>query len=242
MVKIPERGDPTLLAIDRIIEENDLKNRWKKKSIGFSEIGKVCSRQVFYAYNNYPSIPMEAFVIKCAQNGHSDELIMENRLRLLPEIELHTKDPETGKQYRFSDLDGKYVGRPDGFILGLIEAPTTWHLWEHKSKEEKYFKELVKLKAEDEKTALQKWDPEYYAQAVSLMHYSELTRHYLTVGLPGLRRVISVRTNANPEFANALKIKAQRLLGAKEPPEKIGGPDFYKCKMCQYRDTCHGTP
>ena len=61
----------------------------------------------------------------------------------------------------------------------------------------------------------------------------------MVVAMPGGRDFIQIRTEANPKLAKALTEKAKRIKSAKEPPERIGGKDFYKCKFCSFRETCH---
>lgn len=125
-------------------------------------------------------------------------------------------------------------------ILGILEAPKTYHIWEHKATNEKKYAQLKKLKDVNEKTALRQWNPTYYAQAVINMDYEGLQRHYMTVSTPGLREYLSIRTEADPVFAGALRNKAKRIINSTTPPERIGGKDYYECKWCGFYDICHG--
>jgi len=235
MAKLPDFIDQTLEAIDRILEQKLLEEP-KRKYIGASSIGDPCSRKIWYRYHSDEKEVFKADTIRRFNDGHRSENVMAEHLRMVPGIELFTMNGEN--QYGFKD--GIFSGHYDGVIVGLIQAPKTYHIWEHKSVNEKSFMELVKLRNIDEKSALQKWNPIYYAQAVTYMHYEELTRHYMTVSTPGLRDYTSVRTEANEKFAQALRAKAFRIADAKEPPERIGGKDFYLCKMCSFYKVCHG--
>lgn len=67
----------------------------------------------------------------------------------------------------------------------------------------------------------------------------KLTRSIHIVATPGGRDLISVRTEYDKNFAEAMLAKAKRIIDAKEPPERIGGKDFWKCKMCFISDKCH---
>ena len=71
------------------------------------------------------------------------------------------------------------------------------------------------------------------------MHMEKLTRSIHIVTTPGTRDLISVRTDYNKTHAEAMLAKAKRIIDAKEPLERIGGPTFYKCKMCSFREICH---
>jgi hypothetical protein len=158
-------------------------------------------------------------------------------MRSVPGIQLWTHK-EDGTQYGFDY--GFLKGHYDGIILGILQAPATPHIFEVKCCNEKKFNELQKLAFEfGEKKALEKWDKTYYAQAVLYMYAEKLTRHYLVCATPGGRDMFSVRTEANPTFAEALIEKAKRIETAKEPPERQWKKDFYMCKFCRYRGICH---
>lgn len=232
--------NPTLDALDALLVQEQHKEP-RRKYLGASSIGDPCSRKLWYRLHTDHREVFDADTLRKFNSGHRSEAVMAEQLRKLPFIELHTHK-EDGWQYGFQDKTlgpHNFSGNYDGVILGILEAPKTFHLWEHKDVNEKSFKELKKLKDENEKTALEKWSPVYYAQAVTYMEYENLSRHYLTVSTPGLRAYTSIRTNANPEFAEALKMKAKRIITAKDPPERIGGPDFWLCRMCSFNGICH---
>lgn len=235
MVLIPERGDPTLAAIDRILEE-ETNNQPKRNYIGASAIGD-CARKLWYRYHTDMREVFDADTIRRFNDGHRVEDVMAAHLRKVPGIKLYTHD-EKGKQFGFTD--GPFAGNYDGVITGLLQAPATPHLWECKATAEDKFTAFKKLVNDDEKTALQKWNKIYYAQAVIYMHKAELTRHYLTVCTPGMRNYASCRTEANPEMAEGLIAKAKRIAATEIPPERIGGPDWYECKWCTFYGECHG--
>lgn len=164
---------------------------------------------------------------------------MAARLRMVDGIQLSTVG-EDGQQFGFSDFGGHFRGHMDGAILGLREAPKTWHVWEHKAVNETKFKKLCKLSDADEKTALQQWDAVYYAQAVLYMYYSGMTRHYLTCSTPGTREVTSVRTDPDNALAKRLIAKAERIIFSDRMPEPVSGdPSFYLCKFCGTKEFCH---
>lgn len=235
MAKIPDKQFPTLAAVDLALETAQ-ESQSARDYIGMSSIGEPCSRKLWYRLNR-PAEKFSANTLRIFNDGHRAETEMARLLRLVPGIELITHD-DHGNQFALGD--GFLSGHMDGVIRGVIEAPKKWHIWEHKAVNEKKFNDLKKLRSEKEKTALEKWDKIYYAQAVSYMHSAEITRHFLTVSTPGVRDYISVRTDENPEMAKALIEKARRIKKVKTPPERIGGKDFYLCKWCAFYDECHG--
>lgn len=241
MALIPERGDPTLAAIDQIlIAKNEAEP--KRNYLGASSIGDPCSRKLWYRLHTDYKESFDAPTLRRFNDGHRTEDVMAEHLRLVPGIELYTYK-DNGRQYGFKDdtLGPKtFSGHYDGIIRGLIQAPKTWHIWEHKAVNEKKFEKAKQLRNDDEKSALSKWDKVYYAQAVINMYKEGLNRHYMTISTPGMRDYTSFRTEEDPVFAEALINKARRIINAKEPPERIGGPDWYECKWCSFYDICQG--
>ncbi|MFO0906804.1 MAG: hypothetical protein U0835_00295 [Isosphaeraceae bacterium] len=241
MALIPEVGDPTLAAIDRELERRAATEP-RRSYLGASAIGEPCERKLWYSIRpEIPRKPLDAASLKRFQDGHHGESVMADRLRLVPGVELWTSDDQTGGQIGGTLLDGRFGWHVDGVILGLLQAPETPHVWEHKQVGEKKFAEFRKLKAQmPEKQVLEHWDSVYFAQGVLYMELLDLSRHYLTVSTPGGRETASCRTEARPTMAKALLEKARRVLDAKEPPARLSErPEFFKCKWCDFREACH---
>lgn len=241
--------DPTLVAMNEaIVAREAAKNAAYNASpekraprLGASAVGDDCERKAWYSvYRRDAMPPLDAASIVIFEEGHRTEDIVADRLRLIHGIELWTKDDD-GKQYRFTLFEGRFVCKPDGIIRGLRQAPTTTHVWEHKSVNEKKFNKLNQLKEKfGEKNALKLWDPVYFTQAQLTMGGFELTRHYMTVTTPGARAITSCRTDFDAvEFEN-FKVKASRIIRAKTPPIRISEDrSFYKCKFCDFQEICH---
>ena len=220
MVQVPDRPDPTLDAVNAYMES--VQDQYPPSgNIGFGEIGK-CERYIWSKVNAVLPEKYTHETLRIFRGGHSDESLMASDLRRVEGITLYTHDPSRGenKQYKYDFLDGRLTGRLDGVIVGLLQSPETPHIWEHKAVNELKFKKLHKAKTEfGEKDALREWDATYFAQAQMNMLGAELDRHYLTVSTPGVRQVISCRTELNKDVALALIEKAKRILSAKQPPE-----------------------
>jgi hypothetical protein len=232
VVSIPERQDPTLDAVNAALEAEQ--KPYVSKNIGFGEIGHECSRYLWYKINTDEPEIFSSSTLRIFNSGHSAEARMADELRKVKGITLYTNDPEReNKQYKFDFLGGRLTGRLDGVIVGLLQSPKTPHLWEHKETNEKKFKTLREVQV------LSKWDEKYYAQAQLAMLGADLDRHYLTCSTSGLRDITSVRTELNKGFAEGLVNKAERIINAVEPPERIGGPDWWQCKNCRFHERCH---
>jgi CRISPR/Cas system-associated exonuclease Cas4 (RecB family) len=233
--------DITLAEVDKALI--------KKKSeepprhyLGMSQIGEECQRKLFYSFRGAEERENTIESIRSTEDGHNQEAVMAERLRMVPGIELITVDPDNPKkQIGFSLLLGHFRGHCDGAILGVMEAPGTWHVWEHKSVD-KPFEKLKKIREEKgEKSALREWSPEYYAQAQIYMHEMRLTRHFLTVSTPGGRNYVSIRTEYNRKEAEAIIEKAKSIIFDNWvlPPRISEKREFFKCKWCEYQEICH---
>jgi hypothetical protein len=230
--------DPLLVAMDNVLIEENKKDP-PRNYIGASGINGDCDRKIWLSYQGYKSV-FKPDSLRAIADGHSTEEVINNILKKIPYIELHTHD-ENGNQYGFSDLGGKYRGHYDGVIRGLPKSPNTWHIYEVKCTNEKSYNQLAKIiETYGEENALKEWNPTYYGQAVTYMWYEKLTRHVTFVSKPGGRgRPLVVRTKQNHTFAKQLRDKAEMLLNMKDAPEKIGGENYFKCKMCGFYEVCH---
>ncbi len=236
MVAITPPACPTLAACDAAIEAaQELKFRNRK--VGMGQIGRPCEREIWYTLRQVQFQRFDADSIKRFDDGHTSEAVAVARLKKTPGVELHSVDA-SGEQYRFSDFGGHFSGAIDGVILGLVQAPKTWHVLEIKCSTK--WNEIDKARAKvGEKHALQEWNPIYYAQAVLYMHYAALDRHYLVSCSPGARRWTAVRTNADPAHAAWLRVKAERIIFADSPPPRIGEPSHFVCRFCDHAAICH---
>ena len=244
MAKMPPPKDLTLLAIDAAIEKKENAER-KRAYLGMSGAGHPCRRKLWYDYRWAEGAKFDAHTLRRFQDGHLGEDIMADRLKMLPSIELYTVDYDTGRQFEAKDISGHFLGHMDGAISGLIQwKQGDWGVWEHKQVEEKKYNKLIKLVEErGEQFALAAWDWTYYIQGVLYMHYSKMTRHYLTVSTPGGRLYTSATTEfLQPEKDEALSTieRARKIIEADEPPNRVSEkPDYFQCGWCDYKEMCH---
>ncbi len=237
------QGDPTLDAVDAALEA--AQDRTARPYLGMSAVGGECARALYYTLRFCTPSDFKAKTIKLFEDGHRGEDIQAARLRMVPGIELYTADPATGKQFGQKDLGGHFRGHLDGAIHGLVQAPKTWHVWEHKQVSEDGYAKLTKLKEKhDEKDCFALWNPTYYAQATLYMHYTGMKRHYLTVSSPGGRKTQSLRTEYDPVHAAKLIAKADKIIFGAEPPPKLSeDPTWFGCKpygeLCRHHAVCH---
>lgn len=227
----------TLTAMINEIER--IKNlETPRQYLGFSVIGEECQRKLWYDFRLVSPKLIPGNVHLKFEDGFTQEDIAADRLRLLPQIKLLTRD-SNGQQFGYRLLNGHFSGHCDGHILGIIEAPKTWHIWEHKSSEK--MSELNEaVRTYGTKDALQNWNYTYYCQAVLYMKMQGFGRHFLTCSTPGGREYTSCRTEANSQLAKNLIDKAESIITAEKPLAKLSErPEFYKCKWCNNKDVCH---
>ena len=229
----------TSLMLEKMAEEQD---RSSRDYLGMSALGHVCDAKLwldfrFASVNSFPAGTLCKFA-----DGHYSEDLTADRLRAIPHLELQTHNDD-GKQIGYSDIGGHLRGHMDGLIKGIIQAPKTMHVWEHKCTDEKYLRALERLiEKKGEKNALEAWNETYYAQAILYMHKSKSKRHFLTVASSGSRRYVEVRTEAKPKKAKELLARAKNIIATDKMPQKVSENDsYYLCKMCSNSGICHGT-
>lgn len=236
MAALPDFVCPALVQADAALEA--AQDTRRRAYLGMSAIGNPCERALWYGLRWAQVIRFDATTLKRFADGHASETVAVDRLKATPGLEVHDTD-DAGDQFGFKDLGGHFSGHMDGVVLGLAQAPKTWHVLEIKASEK--WQDLDKARKKvGEKHALADWNPTYYAQAVLYMDYAGLDRHYLVCVSPGARRWTAVRTNADPAFAAILKAKAERIIFTDHAPKRIGGPDSFTCKWCDWQNLCHG--
>lgn len=217
-----------LAEIDKVIlsKEKDIRNY-----IGASSIGDECSLKIWKRFKGHKET-YDAESLRRFEDGHAVEARVISWLRGIPGIELWTHDGD-GKQFGFSALDGRYKGHYDGVIR--IDGVT--YVLEIKCT--KKFSTLVNLKDRyPEEMLLRQWNEDYYAQGMTYCHQAGVDNHLLICTDAGGRKLTVVRTPANHEFAEALLGKAKRIADSVEPPQKSGGKNYWKCKMCPFYKDC----
>ena len=143
-------------------------------------------------------------------------------------------DPETGRQIRVEAHGGHFGGSLDGIALGLLEAPKTWHVLEFKTHSAKSFKELVAKGVRESK-------PQHFAQMQIYLHLTGLTRAMYLAVCKDTDDLHVERIEHDAAYAQGLLDKAQRVIQASLPPDRISNdPAWYLCRWCEHAAVCHG--
>ena len=242
MVKIElDANDPNLLEADAILEKREA-HRPRRWYLGMSA-GGYCARKNYYGFRGVTPKPFTATTLKNFDSGHRAEPVMIERIRQVPDLQVISLDPDSGRQIEVSDFDGHFLGHLDFEILGLKQAPKTWHVGECKETTEKKLAEFRRVKARvGEKNTLKEWNEPYYAQHQLYMRYRRRKRGWLVVASAGVRDWDAVRTDFNRADADMYMERARQII---EEPDKIPDrisedPSYFMCKyMCEFSAVCH---
>lgn len=241
MVKINlVNDDPTLLEADRILEIRENAHP-RRDYLGMSGAGD-CPRKLFFAYRGVQPKPFKATTLKNFASGHRAEPLIISRIRAVQGLTVVDNDPDTGEQFEVSDHDGNFLGHLDFEILGLLQAPKTWHVGEAKETNEKKLAEFRRIKQKvGEKNALKAWNINYYVQHQLYMKYRKRKRGWLVVASAGVRDWDSCRTDYNKEDADYYVERARQIIYEPERiPDRISeDPSYFKCGWCDFKTVCH---
>jgi hypothetical protein len=231
MVKIPDYESPTLKIIDQRIEESQ--EDWRRAHLGGSLIGHQCDRFLWYSFLWFTAPDFSGRILRLFRRGHVEEPHIIGDLRLAGcEV---SEGPEEGKQWRFEAHGGHFGGSMDAAILGLAEAPNTWHVGEFKTHNKKSFDVLVK-------DGVEKSKPQHYAQMQMYMLKFGMARAvYIAVCKDDDRYYLEL-VKYDSYYAGELDDKAARIIFADSPPKKLSErPDYYICKSfrCPHYEICH---
>jgi CRISPR/Cas system-associated exonuclease Cas4 (RecB family) len=200
--------------------------------LGASLIGRECRRELWLKFRWAARPSFDGRMLRLFETGHLEEPRLVANLRAIGVI-VHDKDPE-GVQWKLRAIGGHFGGSMDSALLNVPEAPKTWHVGEYKTASEKVFAEIVKKGVKAAK-------PEHYAQCMTYMGLTGMDRALYAVKNKNTDALHIERLEFNEAEFKALMDKAEAIINAVEPPTRISeDPSFYKCKICDFHDQCHG--
>ena len=219
-------------GVARVIDEAIMKKAREKERrnyLGMSEIGEECLRKLWYSYRDMDKVVDDARVQRIFRLGDHVETIVVGLLKDAG-LTVYDIDPDTGKEYRVSDLDDKYGGGIDGVVVGLPESAKP-HLLEIKSASNKRFNQLLK-------SGYEEWDSKYKAQIHSYMHYFKLDRCLVVVYNKDTSELYFERIPVDPFEAEVNKQKAQLVISSEQKLDRAYKKKNFKCNWCKYKEGC----
>lgn len=221
----------TLAAIEQAVLSDA--ERGGRPHLGASQIGKPCSRALWYAFRWAAMPSFEPRMLRLFARGQREEAIFADLLRAAG-ITVHLVDAETGRQFNFQALGGHFAGSMDGAALDVPEAPKTWHVLEFKTHSRKSFDDLAEKGVARSK-------PEHYSQMQVYMRATGMERALYCAVCKDDDRLHLERVDFDSEHAEMLFRRAEVIINAQEPPQRYSeDPAYYLCKWCEFSDMCHG--
>lgn len=232
MAELPELKSPIVAAIEAAWAADQDEER---TYLGASVLGRECERQLWYGFRW--AHPPEAFsgrMLRLFATGDVEEERLIADLRRI-DVDVLNVDGVSG-QWQISFANGHGGGHADGVAIAIPGAEKTPHVLECKTHNDKSFKALVKDR-------VQKAKPVHYAQMQIYMHGLGLTRAlYLAVNKND-DELYAERVHYDAAAALALVAKAERIVAAHRPPEKLHeDPDAkmaWACRSCPALGVCH---
>lgn len=201
--------------------------------LGASIIGAECDRYLWYNFRHCTSKNFNGRMRRLLNRGDREEEVFADELRSIG-CTVYTVDPDTDKQFEFEALGGHVKCHLDGAVLGVPEAPRTWHLTEFKTHSEKSFKDL-------QKNGVQKAKPTHYAQCMMGMKLAGLARALYMAVNKNTDELYTERIRYDANEANQLLERAERIIFASTAPPRVANrPDDFRCKWCEAADICWG--
>lgn len=216
--------------IDDAYRPSSLKSH--RNHLGCSVIGKECERAIWYG---------SRWVLDTKFSGRMNLLfntgsLYEARFCALLEsigIEVYQNDPETGRQFGISAVNGHYKGSGDGIAIGVPDVPKGEKcLLEMKTHGENSFKKLKKLGVVDAK-------PEHHIQVQQYLHFMGLKyAMYLAVNKNTDELHFEI-IEYNKYLAEHFVERAERIIWSDNPPKREFKSDSATCKYCDFAYLCH---
>ena len=230
-MKIPTPLHSLVAAIDAAYEASSDDGR--RPHLGGSLIGHPCLRHLWYVFRWAKRPVFPGRILRLFQTGHREEARMIDDLRRAG-LTVST-GPDEFRQWTFREDEktgGHFSLSLDGAVLGLPEAPETWHVLECKTHNEESFKKL-------QKEGVEKSKPVHYAQMQVGMLLSGMDRALYLSKNKNTDAYDSERVSLDKKTAKALVDKAAEVVREDRPLAHISrDPAWFECKFCDHHSLC----
>ena len=199
--------------------------------LGGSQIGHACKRALWYQFRHMDRPDFDGRVLRLFETGDREEERLVANLRAVG-VKVWDRDPETGRQIRFTAHDGHFALSLDGVGEGFKESSQP-HTLEFKTMNDKNFRAMSAKGCKETK-------PVYWAQCQIGMHLAGLDRCAFIAVNKNTDDIYMERIKLDPAEALALLAKAGEVIWSDKPPEKLSNdPAWWECKFCDYHAICH---
>lgn len=237
MAPLPRPQASTVSAIYRAYEDRN--EQRDGKTIPASQLAEECERKLWYDFrwaSPYEDIPGRT--LRIFETGNIEEERWIENLRMIGcEVVDHDEAARgDNKQIRVDLCGGHVGGYLDCEVLGLPEAPKTWHVGEIKSHNLKSFTAL-------KKDGVRKAKPLHFGQIQTYMHARGRDRGIYLAVCKDNDELYAERLHYDAEYVLRLLARAERIRDAHEPPAKLHeDPDAkmaFACRWCKHLAICH---
>jgi hypothetical protein len=205
-------------------------NDGHRNHLGASIIGKECDMQLWATFRWFGSKPFSGRMLRLFNRGHREEARFLEWLRGSGWT-VWEADPETGKQFRISGVEGHYGGSCDG--VGQHPEHGTFVL-EFKTKATgSGFNKLCE-------NGVAKQHPEHFTQMSVYGQKLDIKQGlYLSINKNDDSIHCEI-VELDYSLAERMEVRAKDIIYAKTPPKRISAsPTFWLCKFCDFVEPCH---
>lgn len=233
---MPPLPKPTASTVRAIYAAYEARNEQRDgKTIPVSQLAEECDRKLWYDFRWVsPHENIQGRTLRIFETGNLEEERWVENLRMIG-CEVVDKD-DRGNQVRVEACGGHVGGYLDAEILGLPEAPKTWHVGEIKSHNAKSFAALLKDGVRIAK-------PLHYGQIQTYMHQRGRERGIYLAVCKDTDELYAERMEIDTPYALRLLARAQTIIDASEPPAKLHEDPAHKmafaCGWCKHAPVCH---
>ena len=223
----PEFLEPLKLDIEQMYSAGQ--ERAHYGTLRASEIGEECERKLWYKLN-WVMQPkkFEGRILRLFETGNREEERIKSNLEAIG-ITIKNAQNTIPPMAR-----GMLTGHIDGIAFGIFGDEKTLYLFEAKTHNQPNWTAW-------RSHGVKKSHPKHFAQIQVYMGALGLTKALYAAHNKNTDSLEFERVEFDHEVFAQIEKKAFRIAFAKKAPAKISEkPDFYACKMCDFREVCHG--
>lgn len=207
-----------------------------RNHLGASIIGDPCSRQLWYTFRWCKRQTFDGRMHRLFNVGNAAEPRFSQYLEGVG-FKVNRIDPDTGKQFRMSGVNGHYGGSVDARLI----APERYQLTEDlvflgEFKTNNTGAGYTKV----EKEGVAKAKPRHYAQACQYGYKFNLKYCIYLIENKNDSEITVKVFPLDLQYGQALEKKAEDIINSAFPPARISeNPSYFECQYCDYKDICH---